>query len=215
MLYTAVDNFYLSRDELDCSPSHRAGLDAEVIAQLRAYGCELIQEGGILLKLPQVVMATGQVLFHRFYCKVSMTEYDVKVGPLRARAVGHLPTPCASPAARAAGCRHDVLLAGVQAGGGEAARARHPVRVPPDEPAAGGRLPGPAGCFLKGAPPAALGAAPARSLPRVARRAVRRAGACAHGARVQGSSCFARSAWIRACVCAVSARCLLAGCNRV
>jgi hypothetical protein len=96
MLYTAVDNFYLSRDELDCSPSHRAGLDAEVIAQLRAYGCELIQEGGILLKLPQVVMATGQVLFHRFYCKVSMTEYDVKVRPPRARPAGHLPAPCAS-----------------------------------------------------------------------------------------------------------------------
>lgn len=27
----------------------------------------------------QVVAATGQVLLHRFYCKQSMTEYDVKV----------------------------------------------------------------------------------------------------------------------------------------
>ena len=79
MIYTNIDNFYVSKEELDNSPSHRAGVSAETVAQLRIYGCELIQEGGCLLKLPQVVMATGQVLFHRFYCKVSMTEYDVKV----------------------------------------------------------------------------------------------------------------------------------------
>ncbi len=27
----------------------------------------------------QVVAATGQVLLHRFYCKQSMTDFDVKV----------------------------------------------------------------------------------------------------------------------------------------
>ncbi|EFJ06759.1 hypothetical protein SELMODRAFT_236447 [Selaginella moellendorffii] len=45
---------------------------------LRLYGCELIQESGILLRLPQAVMATGQVLFHRFYCKKSFTRFNVK-----------------------------------------------------------------------------------------------------------------------------------------
>ncbi|KAK9825369.1 hypothetical protein WJX81_005635 [Elliptochloris bilobata] len=78
MIYTNIDNFYVTKEELDNSPSHRAGVEPEVVTQLRTYGCELIQEGGCLLKLPQVVMATGQVLFHRFYCKQSMTEYDVK-----------------------------------------------------------------------------------------------------------------------------------------
>ncbi|KAI3719235.1 hypothetical protein L6452_20130 [Arctium lappa] len=45
---------------------------------LRIYGCDLIQESGILLKLPQQVMATGQVLFHRFYCKKSFVRFNVK-----------------------------------------------------------------------------------------------------------------------------------------
>ncbi|XP_022861239.1 cyclin-L1-1-like isoform X1 [Olea europaea var. sylvestris] len=45
---------------------------------LRIYGCDLIQESGILLKLPQAVMATGQVLFHRFFCKKSFARFNVK-----------------------------------------------------------------------------------------------------------------------------------------
>lgn len=28
---------------------------------------------------PQAVMATGQVLFHRFYCKKSFARFNVKV----------------------------------------------------------------------------------------------------------------------------------------
>jgi hypothetical protein len=47
---------------------------------LRAYGCSLVQEAGILLAFPQAVMATGQVLLHRFYCKRSMKAFNVKVG---------------------------------------------------------------------------------------------------------------------------------------
>lgn len=31
---------------------------------------------------PQAVMATGQVLFHRFYCKRSFARFDVKVSHL-------------------------------------------------------------------------------------------------------------------------------------
>lgn len=60
----------------------RDGISQEVETQLRIYGCELIQEGGILLKLPQAVMATGQVLLHRFYCKESMLKFNIKVVPL-------------------------------------------------------------------------------------------------------------------------------------
>ncbi len=57
--------------------------------QLRIYGCELIQEGGILLKLPQAVMATAQVLLHRFYVKESLKKFNIKV-PLPSP----LPLPC-------------------------------------------------------------------------------------------------------------------------
>lgn len=58
------------------------GIPREVETQLQIYGCQLIQEGGILLKLPQAVMATGQVLLHRFYVKESLKKYNIKVPTL-------------------------------------------------------------------------------------------------------------------------------------
>ncbi|KAJ8765889.1 hypothetical protein K2173_020405 [Erythroxylum novogranatense] len=78
MIYTAIDNFYLSDEQLENSPSRKDGIDKATETTLRIYGCDLIQESGILLKLPQAVMATGQVLFHRFYCKKSFARFNVK-----------------------------------------------------------------------------------------------------------------------------------------
>jgi predicted component of viral defense system (DUF524 family) len=78
MIYTTLDTFYLSHEQILDSPSRKDGVDENVESLLRVYGCELIQECGILLKLPQAVMATGQVLFHRFYCKKSFTRFNVK-----------------------------------------------------------------------------------------------------------------------------------------
>ena len=81
MIYTAIDNFYVSEEDLvNNTPSRKDGVSFETETQLRIYGCELIQEGGILLKLPQAVMATGQVLLHRFYCKESLLKFNIKVG---------------------------------------------------------------------------------------------------------------------------------------
>ncbi|KAL6558597.1 Cyclin-L1-1 [Orobanche minor] len=78
MIYTAIDTFYLTDEELKNSPSSKDGIDETTETTLRIYGCDLIQESGILLKLPQAVMATGQVLFHRFYCKKSFARFNVK-----------------------------------------------------------------------------------------------------------------------------------------
>ncbi|XP_074274802.1 cyclin-L1-1 [Silene latifolia] len=78
MIYTVIDNFYLTKEQLENSPSRKDGIDEETETMLRIYGCDLIQESGILLRLPQAVMATGQVLFHRFYCKKSFACFDVK-----------------------------------------------------------------------------------------------------------------------------------------
>ncbi|KAL1547784.1 Cyclin-L1-1 [Salvia divinorum] len=78
MIYTAIDTFYLSEEQLKSSPSRKDGIDEATETTLRIYGCDLIQESGILLKLPQAVMATGQVLFHRFYCKKSFARFNVK-----------------------------------------------------------------------------------------------------------------------------------------
>lgn len=141
MIYTAIDTFYLTDQQLKTSPSRKDGIDEATETTLRIYGCDLIQESGILLKLyplrssvhlislilvfgrlennlsmffklqkilseviielflvyvdhilfyiaffislsmlrPQAVMATGQVLFHRFYCKKSFARFNVKV----------------------------------------------------------------------------------------------------------------------------------------
>ncbi|KAK2449172.1 arginine-rich cyclin [Trifolium repens] len=78
MIYTAIDTFYLTDEQLTNSPSRKDGIDEATETTLRIYGCDLIQESGILLRLPQAVMATGQVLFHRFYCKKSFARFNVK-----------------------------------------------------------------------------------------------------------------------------------------
>ncbi|XP_058874805.1 cyclin-L2-like isoform X2 [Acipenser ruthenus] len=65
-----LDNCLLPRELLSQTPSAAHGLRPDTEAELRREGCELIQAAGILLKLPQVAMATGQILFQRFfYCK--------------------------------------------------------------------------------------------------------------------------------------------------
>lgn len=53
--------------------------DDPVIAGQRVYGCECIQQMGILLRLPQVAVSTAQVMFHRFYAKRSLRKFDVRV----------------------------------------------------------------------------------------------------------------------------------------
>ncbi|KAH0680583.1 cyclin-L1-1-like [Solanum tuberosum] len=76
MIYTAIDTFYVTEEELINSPSRKDGIDELTETALRIHGCNLIQESGILLRLPQSVMATGQVLFHRFYCKKSFANFN-------------------------------------------------------------------------------------------------------------------------------------------
>lgn len=56
-----------------------AAEEADLIAGQAVFGCELIQQMGILLRLPQVAVSTAQVSFHRFYAKRSMRKFDVRV----------------------------------------------------------------------------------------------------------------------------------------
>ena len=94
MIFSTLDSFYLSDKQLANSPSRLDGVDEAVENQLRQFGCDLIQEAGILLRLPQAVAATGQVLLQRFYCKKSLRKLDVKVGHVAPRGsalwFGHL-----------------------------------------------------------------------------------------------------------------------------
>lgn len=54
------------------SPSARHDIDEHTEKVHRAWGCTLICEAGVLLKLPQVAIATAQNLFHRFYWRQSL-----------------------------------------------------------------------------------------------------------------------------------------------
>lgn len=61
---------------LDRSPSLQDGVPADVERAHRFFGCELIQEAGVLLRLPQVVMATAQTMLHRFFYRKSLKDFD-------------------------------------------------------------------------------------------------------------------------------------------
>uniref|UniRef100_A0A2P2JYE7 Cyclin-L1-1-like n=1 Tax=Rhizophora mucronata TaxID=61149 RepID=A0A2P2JYE7_RHIMU len=44
MIYTAIDNFYLTDEQLQNSPSRKDGIEEAIETTLRIYGCDLIQE---------------------------------------------------------------------------------------------------------------------------------------------------------------------------
>ncbi|KAG9010851.1 hypothetical protein FRB90_007582 [Tulasnella sp. 427] len=66
-----------SLDQIVNSPSRQHGIPEDIEEDLRAYGCKLIQQAGILLKQNQVAMATAQVLFQRFWFVTSMHKFGV------------------------------------------------------------------------------------------------------------------------------------------
>ncbi|XP_077998065.1 cyclin-L1-like [Glandiceps talaboti] len=73
-----LENCILPTEKLSPTPSMLDGLDLETETDLRILGCELIQTAGILLKLPQVAMATAQVIFQRFYYSKSMVKHNME-----------------------------------------------------------------------------------------------------------------------------------------
>lgn len=78
-LLELIDNFYLTDEQLEQSPSRAKGVDAETEKRLRIYGCDRIQRAVVLLDLPQVVAATAQILLHRFYSQQDLREWHVRV----------------------------------------------------------------------------------------------------------------------------------------
>ncbi|GAM28641.1 hypothetical protein SAMD00019534_118170 [Acytostelium subglobosum LB1] len=78
MVSSTTTNLLFTREDIDNSPSRRDGIDIEVEDTQRRYGVEIIQEAGLLLRLPQVSIVTSQIIFHRFYCRQSFKTFDVK-----------------------------------------------------------------------------------------------------------------------------------------
>ncbi|KAF8321101.1 cyclin-like protein [Clavulina sp. PMI_390] len=66
-----------SLDQIKETPSGADGIPWALEEDLRAYGCKLIQQAGILLKQKQVAMATAQVLFQRFWYVTSMKQFGI------------------------------------------------------------------------------------------------------------------------------------------
>ncbi|KAG8505511.1 Cyclin-L2 [Galemys pyrenaicus] len=102
-LYSGVlitlENCLLPDDKLRFTPSMSSGLDTDTETDLRVVGCELIQAAGILLRLPQVAMATGQVLFQRFFYTKSFVKHSMEVLAARRRGLAGGPCP-AGPCGR-------------------------------------------------------------------------------------------------------------------
>ena len=78
----------LPRSVLECSPSSVDGVSAAVESSHREWGCELIQEAGILLRLPQAVSVTAQVLFTRFFYRRSLRAFDAFTAAMAALFLG-------------------------------------------------------------------------------------------------------------------------------
>jgi cyclin L len=58
------------------TPSELEGLSLVDEKKIRIFMSGLIQEAGILLKLPQVCILTGMSIFQRFYFKKSFLKFD-------------------------------------------------------------------------------------------------------------------------------------------
>jgi len=72
-----MPSFLLPEELLGTSPSRSAGITEEVETTNRIFGCELIAQAGIMLRLSQAATTTAQILFHRFFYRKSMIDYEV------------------------------------------------------------------------------------------------------------------------------------------
>ncbi|GFH22926.1 uncharacterized protein HaLaN_20462 [Haematococcus lacustris] len=78
MLCSGDSLFFVTGEELQNTPSRKDGIESSTESALRLFGAQLVQQAGILLRCPQAVMATGQVLLQRFYCKRSLKDYKIE-----------------------------------------------------------------------------------------------------------------------------------------
>ncbi|KAG1774313.1 cyclin-like protein [Suillus placidus] len=70
-----------STSQIERTPSREDGIPPDLEEDLRAFGCKLIHEAGILLKQKQVAVATAQILFQRFWYTTSMKQFGIGVSP--------------------------------------------------------------------------------------------------------------------------------------
>ena len=107
-IHLSLENCTVPKDRLLSTPSAKYGMSHELEVDLRIAGCEYIQAAGMLLQLPQVAMATAQVLFQRFYYVKSFIDFKVRVSVYRIivyvvvlTILLHVYVPCTQPMAMA------------------------------------------------------------------------------------------------------------------
>ena len=74
ILLLAESQWLFSDEELSRTPSILDGLTLEKERDNRAKGVNFILQAGIMLKLPQITLATASVFLHRFYMRHSMED---------------------------------------------------------------------------------------------------------------------------------------------
>ena len=77
---TDIENDYFPLSIV--TPSELAGMSKEDERKCRIYGANLIQQLGILLRLPQDTISVGMTIFHRFYYKKTFMRCDWSIAAL-------------------------------------------------------------------------------------------------------------------------------------
>ena len=73
-LVLSESQWLFEKDELNYTPSVLAGLPPAKERENRAKGVNFISQVGIMLKLPQITLATASVYLHRFFMRYSMVD---------------------------------------------------------------------------------------------------------------------------------------------
>eukprot|EP01071_Lankesteria_metandrocarpae_P004164 Lankesteria_metandrocarpae@DN340_c0_g1_i1.p1 len=66
------------KEDLVSTPSERDGVDRATENILRSYGCSLVQQAGVYLRLKGVTVASADIMLHRFYFRRSLREFDIR-----------------------------------------------------------------------------------------------------------------------------------------
>ena len=80
ILLAAESQWLFTNEELLRSPSILAGLAPEREREYRSKGVNFIIQIGIMLKLPQISLATASIFFHRFYMRHLMSDASIPQG---------------------------------------------------------------------------------------------------------------------------------------
>eukprot|EP00954_Amorphochlora_amoebiformis_P025691 1374615-Amorphochlora_amoeboformis.AAC.1 len=72
-----MPTYVMPEELLAETPSRLVGIPEEDEKTNRIFGCELIALAGIMLRVSQATINTGQILFHRFYYRKSMIDHKV------------------------------------------------------------------------------------------------------------------------------------------